>query len=94
MGRMKNKRNVVHYYFWATWFRGLAGVFTPNNPPVDGVELFSEAPANVAIGNKFNAGIFPDNNVFKILALRCFLLFYRMSSNLASTMGGAVDDLT
>jgi|GEM_PF-4567259 len=96
MGRMKDKRNVVHYGFWAAYFRGLGGTFTGTAAIQSETELFgaSNPPANLAAGNKLDGGIFADFNFFKILSIRVQLFFYRMSSNAVSTMTGAVDDLT
>lgn len=92
MSRIRDKRSVVHYYFWDTWFRYLAAAGAP--AVANGYNAFGGQPANLAIGNKYGVGVFPDNNVFKILSMRVMALFYRCASAGASSMGGAVDDLT
>jgi len=86
---MRDRREVVHALFWDSWWRGCNGAFNP--VPAAQSTLFGVGNVNVGIGNKISAGIFPDNNVFKILGMRNYLLFNRMVG--AAAMGGAIDDL-
>jgi hypothetical protein len=86
---MRDRREVVHALFWDSWWRGANGAY--GVAPAAQSTLFGTGQVNIGIGNKISAGIFPDNNVFKILGMRNYLLFNRSVG--PSAVGGNVDDL-
>jgi hypothetical protein len=92
MSRFRDKREVVHALFWDSWWRGEAtGGFLPDAVVKTSKTIFGDGSSDIGIGNKLSSGIFPDNNVFKMLGMRVYLAFQRCVGT--SAMAGAIDDL-